>query len=467
MKIQNFNQIHSNTKLSFNDIENPASLINTSRMTDQFIKMAKVDTGSNEELAEKGQIPSTPTQKPFAQNLAVELKEMGLKEVKVDKNGILTATLPSNIANSKNLPVIGLIAHMDTSSSVPTGPVNPQIHKNYQGGDIQLNEDVKISEQDLKGHEGEDVITSDGKTLLGADDKSGIAEIIEVLNIYKDNPEIKHPKIRIAFTPDEETGMGADKFNIKKFGADVAYTLDGGVPQEVENETFNAFNPEVKIKGINIHPGYAYGKMVNAIRIAADFVTGLPKDESPEKTQGKQGYYHPNEIKGDESEVIIKNLVRDFNSDRAKERVKFIENLAKRLEEENPGSSITFTPNYKYGNMKDKLQELPEVLDYAKEGLKRTGLTAEEQSIRGGTDGSKLTVGIKDKDNPEISRSLLTPNLGTGMNNIHAKNEFVTVQDMSKCTTNILNIVDVWTEKALSNEGGIVDKIKQRRTLNN
>ncbi|MEI8389325.1 MAG: peptidase T [bacterium] len=457
MKIQDNNFVYSNTrtKLSFKGLKNASSLINSARMTDQFIKMAKIDTGSNEVKAENGQIPSTPCQIEFANKLATELRQMGLTEVEVDKHGILTATLQSNIKNSKNLPVIGLIAHIDTNEDVPTGPVNPKIHKNYQNGNILLENGVKITENELKIHKGEDIITSDGKTLLGSDDKSGIAEIIEILNVYKENPEIKHTKIRIAFTPDEETGMGADKFDIKKFGADVAYTIDGGKPEEIESETFNAYNPEIKITGKNVHPGYAHGIMINALKIAAKFITKLPEDEAPETTKGREGFFHAFDINGNEESTTIKMLVRDFDGKKAEERVKFVESLAKQLEKENPQSSITVKPNYKYGNMKQKLEELPEVITFAKEAIQNNGLIPEELPIRGGTDGSNLTL-----------RGLLTPNLGAGMNNIHSKNEFVTIQDMSKCAANILNIVDVWTNKALSNEGGIVDKINQRRTLN-
>ena len=265
-------------------------LINPERMTDLFIKLAKVDTGSNNELAET-QTPSTDSQKKFAQQLAKELNDLKLQNIEVDENRIVTATLESNIGDNPGFPVVGLIAHMDTSSAVPTGPVNPEIHK-YKKGDIKLEDETVISAEDLKGHEGEDIITSDGKTLLGADDKAGIAEIIEALKVFKENPELKHPKIRIAFTPDEETGMGIKSFDIKKFGADVAYTVDGEAPKDLETENFNAFNPEIIIQGRNIHSGFAYGKMINSIEIAREFMNALPSDQRPDTTKDKEGYFH-------------------------------------------------------------------------------------------------------------------------------------------------------------------------------
>lgn len=446
MKINNtvnFNGINSmnNNKLS----NNVLSLINKDRITDTFCKIVKVDTGSDPDISER-EIPSTSGQRVLANILAEELRKLNLEEINISDNAIVTATLPSNIGSDPNLPVIGLLAHMDTSNSVPSGPVTPQTH-NYTNGNIVLKDGVTILEKDLTEHKNEQIITSDGTTLLGADDKAGIAEIIEALKIFNEHPELKHPKIRIAFTPDEETGNGISKFNIKNFGVDVAYTIDGDSPNVIENETFNAFNPEITIKGINIHPGSAYNVMVNSISIASDFINKIP-NERPETTKEKEGYYHIADITGNEETTKIKMLVRDFNYDKACERIKTLENLINDLKKDYPKSEITFNPNPKYRNMKEKLKELPEVVDYAKEGIKKTGLIPEEKAIRGGTDGSQLTL-----------RNLLTPNLGTGGHNFHSKNEFVSVQDMQKCTANIINTLAVWAEKAQE----IMPKILERR----
>ena len=410
-----------------------ASYINTERLQDTFIKMAKVDTGSCE-ATKKGVGPSTQKQIEFAKQLAADLKEIGLTDIEIDKNGILTATMQGNIGDKG--PVVGLIAHMDTSENAPTGPVKPQIHK-YTKGDIQLKNGIKINENDLEPYKNHTIITSDGTTLLGADDKAGIAEIMEALKVFRERPELKRPTLRIAFTPDEEIGTGVENFNIKKFGADLAYTVDGIEADVIHTETFNAYNPEITIEGIDVHAGYAYGKMVNSITIANEILSRIPKDERPENTKDKEGYYHVDSISGNVSKVTIKMLVRDFDASEEKKRVEKLANIIKEVKKEYPGCKIIFKPNKRKNNMKEGLDEFPTVVEIAKEGLKMSGFEPVEAAVRGGTDGSVLT-----------DMGLPTPNLGTGGMNYHSVREFVSLDVMKKCTENIINIVSLWAEKA-------------------
>ncbi|MBR1753211.1 peptidase T [bacterium] len=406
--------------------------INEERMTDTFVKIAKIDTGSNHEVAEK-QIPSTECQKNLAAELKNRLTELGLKDVEVDEYSTVTATLESNVGKS---PTIGLLAHMDTSPDAPNKGVNPQIH-NYNGGDINLKNGTVIAEKDLAPFKGHRIITSDGTTLLGADDKSGIAEILEAINVFKENPDIKHPRIRIAFTPDEETGMGIGKFDIKKFGADAAYTVDGDLPNVIEDESFNAFNPEIVIKGKNVHTGYAKeGGMINSAKVATWIANKLPKKECPEQTEGKQGFYHINSISGDVNETKISMLVRDHDMDKAKARIEKLEKIIAKAQKKF-GCEIEFDKKERYHNMKESINKFPQVMDFAREGLRRSGLTPVAKSIRGGTDGSQLSL-----------LGLPTPNLGAGGINFHSVREFVSVDVMKKCVENILNIMTVWAENS-------------------
>jgi len=410
-----------------------SDLINQERLTQSFLRYVKIDTGSDPEMAEK-HIPSTEKQKNLANLLASELKELGLKNVNIDDHSIVTAELPSN--SDKKMPIIALFAHMDTAHDVPTGPVNPQIH-NYKGGDIVLSDGVVIKAEDLKDEIGNRIITSDGKTLLGADDKAGVAEIMETLAVLKDNPQIVRPEIKVVFTPDEETGLGMTAFNAEDFVADVGYTVDGGAPFELDTETFNAFDPEITIKGKVVHCGYAYKKMINSLELANEFISKLPKNETPSTTRGKQGYYFVDEVKGTAEKTTIKMLVRDFDLDNAKKRIVFIEKTLNQIEKDNKGCEITFNPKQRYLNMKENLKKFPEVITYAEEGIRRSGLTPVQNSVRGGTDGSALTL-----------RGLLTPNLGAGGINFHSQTEFVSVETMSKCAENVLNILCVWADKS-------------------
>ena len=424
--------------------KNMADYINQDRLTDYFLKYVKIDTGSNQARAEK-HIPSTEKQKDLALVLAEDLKVLGLKNIKINEHCIVTADLPSN--SDKKMPIIALFAHMDTSSDVPTGPVKPQIH-DYKGGNIVLSNGVTIDEKDLITEKGHKVITSDGTTLLGADDKAGVAEIMEALAALKDNPQVIRPEIKVVFTPDEETGMGITAFDVENFEADAAYTVDGGFPQELDTETFNAFNPEITITGKVVHCGYAYKKMTNSLELANEFLSKLPKNETPSTTKDREGYYFVDEISGTAEKTTIKMLVRDFDLDNAKKRIAFLEKSLKDIEKKYPDCKITFDPKQRYLNMKEMLKTFPEVISFAEIGITRSGLTPVQNSVRGGTDGSALTL-----------RGLLTPNLGAGGINFHSKSEFVSVETMAKCSENVLNILSVWAEK--SDE--VMPKILNRR----
>ena len=414
------------------------SLINAERMANNFIAMARINTVSDESKADTDQVPSTEEQKILAEILRKDLeKTCGLRDVKVDKSSVVTAFLPSNLESDKNIPTIGLFAHMDIADDVPTDNIQPTIHKNYQGGDLILGHGIVIPSSELTVHISEDIITTDGRTLLGADDKAGIAEILEVLRFYDEHPELKRPNIKVGFTVDEEIGRGMDFFNIQEFGADAAYTIDGSVPGEIESETFNAHMVKIKFKGTNVHPGYAKGKMVNSLRALADFITLLPRDEAPETTEGRQGYIHPTAIedKSVEQQSSLTVIVRDFDYENSLRRLERIRQIAKEVERLNPGCSIEINIKEQYRNMKEFIARKPEVVEYAKKGIEATGLEIIDRPIRGGTDGSSLSL-----------RGLPTPNLAAGGHNFHSLREFVTIQDMQKCAATIINTLSAWVE---------------------
>lgn len=407
--------------------------IDKDRLKNLFIKFCEFDTGSCENT-KKGIEPSTKKQVEFAKKILVKvLKKIGLKDVKIDKTGTVTAYLKGNIKNNLTL---GLIVHMDTSEQAPTGPVKPLVHE-YKEGSIVLNEETVIEACDLEPYKNQTIITSDGTTLLGADDKAGIAEILETISVLIEHPEIERPNIKVAITPDEEIGEGVTNFDIKKFGANIAYTVDGSEVDNIESETFNAFNPEITIVGVPVHCGYAYGKMVNAIEVATAIMNKIPKNELPESTREREGYYHVDVINGSVNEVTMKMLVRDFDFEQAKARIEFLRKIIVEVENDYKGCKITLKENEKYHNMKEKLMELPEVIEYAKEAIRRSGMEPKEPVVRGGTDGAMLTL-----------RGLLTPNLGTGGVNFHSKKEFVSLEAMAKSSENILNLVNIWAEKA-------------------
>jgi len=405
-------------------------------VVDRFIKYAKIDTRSDEESEVT---PSTEKQFNLSKVLVEELKELGLTDAVMDDKCYVMATLPSN--TEKEVPVIGFISHVDTSPAVTGTNVNPQIHKNYQGGDIAIGEGKVIdaaNNPELKDMIGMDIITTDGTTLLGADDKAGIAEIMDALAYLKAHPEIKHGTIKIGYTPDEEIGRGADHFNVEKFGAKFAYTIDGSNRGEVETETFSADAVEINFIGINVHPGYAKDKMVNSLKVASHFIESLPKDElSPETTTNREGYVHPVSVNGNEEKTTVKMIIRDFIDAKLEEYENKLEELCKTTVSDYPGSSYKFKVIKQYRNMKNILDKHPEVENNALESLKQLGITPIQSAIRGGTDGSRLSF-----------MGLPTPNLFAGGHNFHAYTEYVAIQDMEESVKNIVTLIQVWEENA-------------------
>lgn len=407
-------------------------------VVDRFLKYVKYDTQSKEDSPT---FPSDQKQLELSKALVEELKKLGLEDAHMDENGYVMATLLSN--TDKEVDTIGFISHVDTSPAVSGKDVNPQIHKNYQGGDIVVNKEkgVVIEEKnnpELKDMIGFDIITTDGTTLLGADDKAGLAEIMDALNYLVKHPEVKHGTIKICFTPDEEVGRGAEKFNVEKFGAKYAYTIDGSTRGEVETETFSADAVVIKIKGINVHPGYAKGKMVNSLKVAANFIESLPKDKlSPETTEGREGYVHPVSMEGNEELTTLKFIIRDFITAKLKEYEEILEDLVKKAVAKFPGADYEFEVIEQYRNMKEILDQHPEIEANALEALKRLEIKPIQSAIRGGTDGSRLSY-----------MGLPTPNLFAGGHNFHAITEYVAIQDMQMAVKMIVTIAQVWEEKA-------------------
>lgn len=405
---------------------------------ERFLKYVKVDTQSNEDSET---FPSDPKQLELSKQLVEELKLVGLTEVEMDKYGYVTATLPSN--TNKDVPVIGFIAHVDTSPAVSGKDVNPIIHKNYQGGDIVLPKDITkvidaANNPELMDMIGMDIITTDGTTLLGADDKAGIAEIIDAMNYLIQHPEIKHGKIRVCFTPDEEVGRGTEKFDVQKFGAKYAYTIDGSTRGEVETETFSADAVVIKFHGKNVHPGYAKNKMINSVKIASRFLEMLPKETlSPETTEKREGYVHPTSVSGNETLTTLKFIIRDFYADKLKEFEDFLKGLCEKAIAQFPGATYEFDVIQQYRNMKYILDEHPQVEQFAVEALNRLNIKPIQSAIRGGTDGSRLSY-----------MGLPTPNLFAGGHNFHGYLEYVAVQDMEASVKMIVTLAQVWEEKS-------------------
>ena len=405
---------------------------------DRFLNYVKFDTQSSEE---SDTYPSTLKQLELSQYLKEELDQMGLKNVEMTEHGYVFATLPAN--SDKKVPVIGLIAHVDTSPDVSGENVKAVINKDYQGGDIILTGDqsqiiefaMNPALQDCIGH---DIITTDGTTLLGADNKAGIAEIMGAVQYLINNPEIKHGDIRIAFTVDEEVGTGTQFFDVKQYGADYAYTIDGETAGELEDETFCADTAIISIKGVNVHPGFALNRMVNGIKIAAELIGMLPPDAmSPETTEKREGYLHPHALKGsvEDSEVVF--LVRDFDVEGLKEKEDRLRDYCETLQKKYPKASITLEIKESYRNMKQVLDKHKNVVEFALEAIRRTGLAPHKSLIRGGTDGARLSF-----------MGLPTPNIFTGGHNFHSKKEWISIQDMAKAVETIVHLVNIWHEKA-------------------
>lgn len=403
---------------------------------DRFLTYITYDTQSSEE---SDTVPSTAKQKELGKLLVKELKAMGLDDAHMDDNGYVMASLAGNVDHQ--VPAIGLIAHLDTSPDVSGKDVQAVIHKNYQGGDIELEGGVVIradENPELGKNVGGDIITSDGTTLLGADNKSGIAEIFDAVQYLVNHPEIKHGDIKIAVTPDEEIGKGADHFDIRKFGADYAYTIDGESAGEIEDETFCADSVNMTITGVNVHPGYAKDRLINAVKIAAELIDRLPKDSlSPETTEKREGYVHPHVMQGNVETASIKWLIRDFTVEGLKEKEAYLKKLSDEVMAAYPKAKLDFEVQEYYRNMKYKLDEEPRVVDYALEAVQRSGIQPIRNLIRGGTDGARLSYD-----------GLLTPNVFTGGHNFHSRQEWISVRDMKKAVDVILNLVQIWSEKS-------------------
>ncbi len=405
-------------------------------MIDRFVKYVGYDTQSSDTSET---YPSTEKQKVLGHDLVKELIEIGLDDVGMDEHGYVTGTLPAN--SSKDVPTIGLIAHMDTSPDVSGYGVKAQLHDDYQGGDIVLPGDatqiLRAAENPaLADQIGNTIITSDGTTLLGADNKAGIAEIFTAVAHLIAHPEIEHGKIRVAITPDEEVGEGTKFFDVEGFGARFAYTIDGETVGEVDDETFCADSLTLVFHGVNVHPGYAKDKMINSMKVAADFIERLPKDGlAPETTEGREGYVHPNGMTGGVEETTLQFLIRDFTEEGLKEKETFLEKLAGEVVAGYPRTSFDCTVEESYRNMRYKLDEEPRVTEFALKAVERAGLEPLRNPIRGGTDGARLSY-----------MGLPTPNIFTGGHNFHSKLEWVSVEDMLKATEVILHLVQIWEE---------------------
>lgn len=404
---------------------------------DRFLKYVTIDTQSDENSTS---FPSTEKQKDLSRLLVEELLALGVKDAAMDEWGYVTGTVPGNTA--KKVPVIGFISHVDTSPAVSGANVKPMIHKNYQGGDIPLPMDGQViraeDNEDLKTMIGYDIITSDGSTLLGADNKAGVAEIMDAVKYLMTHPEVKHGDIKICFTPDEEIGKGTFKFDVKKFGAHYAYTVDGQTRGEVESETFSADMVTLKFIGRNIHPGYAKGKMINSMKITARFIESLPKDRlSPETTEGREGYVHVVTTEGTEEETTLRIIIRDFIDEKLKEYEDMLKALAESTIAQFPGARMDFKVNEQYRNMRYILKDHPQVTDYAVDAMKALNIEPRMMPIRGGTDGSRLSF-----------MGLPTPNIFAGEHSFHSKTEWVSVQDMEMAVRVIVKIAQIWEERS-------------------
>lgn len=404
-------------------------------VVDRFLDFVKFNTQSDEKT---NMTPSTPGQMEFAKYLKGELEKMGLEEITLDDNGYLMATLPGN--TDKEVATIGFIAHLDTSPDMSGKNVNPRTVKSYDGNNIILNKDKNIilspkEFPELLNYVGQDIIVTDGTTLLGADDKAGIAEIISAVEYLQAHPEIKHGKIRIAFNPDEEIGQGAHKFDVELFGAAFGYTMDGGAIGELEYENFNAAGAVIKIKGRNVHPGTAKHKMINSIRVASDFIEMMPRWETPEHTEGYEGFFHLIGIEGSVEETTLTYIIRDHDRTRFEQRKRDMEHAVKRVNTEYPGcASIEIKDQYY--NMREKIEPVIEIIRLAEDAMREAGVEPKVQPIRGGTDGAQLSF-----------KGLPCPNIFAGGENFHGRFEFLPIPSMEKARDVIVNICRLHAEK--------------------
>ncbi len=403
------------------------------KLTERFLRYVKVDTQSD---TETGMTPSTPGQMAFAQDLLKELQSMGLEECTLDDNGYVMATLPAN--TDKKVPTLGFIAHMDTSPDLGGKHVKPRIVENYDGKDIVLNEKYTLKTLDfpeVMEYVGQDLIVTDGNTLLGADDKAGIAEILTAIEYLIQHPEIKHGKIRLGFTPDEEIGAGADHFDVEMFGADWAYTLDGGEIGELEYENFNAAVANITFIGRNVHPGYAKGKMRNSIRIGNQFISLLSRFQTPEHTEGYEGFFHLTALSGEVEKTTLQYIVRDHDRARFEERKKELVHLVNKINAEFGEGTAVIDMKDQYYNMREKIEPVMHIVDVAEQAMKDCNVKPKIKPIRGGTDGSRLSY-----------MGLPCPNIFTGGHNFHGRFEFIPIPSMQKAVEVVVRIAEL-TEK--------------------
>ncbi len=405
---------------------------------ERFMRYVQIDTQSD---PQSESFPSTEKQKDLGRLLVQELLDMGIKEAHMDKWGYVYATIPSNVI--KRVPVICFCAHMDTAPDCSGTNVKPILHKDFQGGEMVLPDDneqvIKADEYPyLKNCIGHDIITASGKTLLGSDDKAGVAEIMDMANYLMTNPDVDHGEIKILFTPDEEVGRGTENVDLQKLGASFAYTLDGGDAGSLEDETFSADGVTVIVRGVISHPGYAKDKMVNALKVAGEILHDLPKDNlSPETTEGKEGFIHPVRIDGNAEKCLIEFIIRDFTTPGLSDKANFLKGWIDDVMERYPRARYDFIVKEQYRNMKEILDQHPQVVDYAKQAISRAGLNLKIESIRGGTDGSRLSF-----------MGLPTANLFAGEQAIHSKHEFISVQDMNKAVETMVYIAQIWEENS-------------------
>lgn len=406
-------------------------------LSERLIRYAKVDTQSN---MHNSATPTTPGQRELAELLVTELENIGMSDVTIDDNSYVMATLPAN--SDKEIPTIGLLAHLDTATEITGKNVNPQIHENYDGKTIVLNEalNVVMNPTDypaLQNYLGHTLITTDGTTLLGADNKAGIAEIMTALDYLIQNSDIKHGKIRVAFTPDEEIGRGPHKFDVEKFAADFAYTIDGGPIGELQYESFNAADARVTFFGTNVHPGTAKNKLVHAMKIANEFMNLFPEKEAPEHTEGYEGFYHPLTISGDVEKTEVYYIIRDFDSETFAERKATFRRNITRIQNKYGERQVEFQMNDQYYNMREKIAPVIEIVEVAETAMKKLNIKPLIEPIRGGTDGSQLSF-----------KGLPTPNIFTGGENFHGKFEFASVNDMEKAVEVIVEICQSFEKQA-------------------
>ncbi|TCU28019.1 tripeptide aminopeptidase [Rhizobium azibense] len=409
----------------------------TDTVTDRFLRYVVIDTQSDPTSSTQ---PSTEKQKNLGRLLVEELLAIGLSDAHLDEHGYVYATIPSNA--DKPVPVICFCSHMDTAPDFTGTNVTPQIVRNYGGGDIRLSGDRQqiirvVDHPALNDQIGNDIITTDGTTLLGADDKAGIAEIMTAAQILVDNPDIKHGTIKILFTPDEEIGRGVDKVDLEKLGARFAYTMDGETAGHIEDETFSADGVEITIQGVAIHPGFAKGKMENAIKIAGAIINRLPKNVAPETTEGREGFVHPTGVTGSMEKAALNLIVRDFNDDGLAAKEAMLERIVQEVMADYPGSSYGFRVKPQYRNMKAILDRHPEIIQNAVEAIRRAGMEPVRGSIRGGTDGSRLSF-----------MNLPCPNIFAGGHAFHSPLEWVSRQDMEKAVKTIVELAKIWEERA-------------------